>query len=56
MNKKEFIAAADDIREVLPIIARQLWAYYRELIDAGFDARQALKIVIAHGLNPGGMK
>lgn len=54
INKKEFMEAADDIREVLPVIARQLRAYYNELVAAGFSKADALHIVCAHGINPGG--
>lgn len=55
IDKKAFMEAADELREILPIVARQLRAYYNELIEAGFTPSQALRIVIAHGVYPGGL-
>lgn len=53
INIKALIQAADEMREALPIVARQLRAYFNELTEAGFTEEQALKITITHGLTPG---
>lgn len=55
IDKKIMMDAIDELREVLPIIARQMYAYHRELVEAGFTRSEALKIVIAQGLFPGGL-
>ena len=55
MDEGKLIKAIDELREVLPIIARQMKAYYDELVETGFTRKEALKIVIAQGIFPGGM-
>ena len=56
INMKELMDAADSMREALPIIARLMRSHYNELIAAGFSPKEALKITIAHGVFPGGIK
>ncbi len=41
--------------EVTRIVAEQLKHYYNALVEEGFTDEQALKIVIAHGIIPGGV-
>ena len=50
IDMKAFIKGIDDIRETLPIVTRQLRAYYNALVDAGFSKQEALEIVKAHGI------
>ncbi len=38
------------------LIAKQLMIYFQALQDKGFTQKEALQIVIGHGINPGGMK
>ncbi|MEZ2660513.1 hypothetical protein [Aneurinibacillus aneurinilyticus] len=56
----EFELAIDEIKRNMDnhikwchAVSETMFEYYKALMDKGFNAQQALQIVIAHGINPG---
>lgn len=54
MARKELLDTEGDFIENCHVAAKMLHNYYVALVDKGFTPAQALRIVIAHGLTPGG--
>jgi hypothetical protein len=53
MNEKKISLsdAIDQVKINYPPIARQLFACYRELVEAGFSEVQAFQIIITWGIS-----
>lgn len=59
-EQTEFELAIDKIKrdmgnhiKLCQVVSESMFEYYKALMDKGFNAQQALQIVIAHGINPG---
>lgn len=51
---KEMQDMAGEFIDFCHTAAKALYNYYVALVDKGFTPSEALRIVIAHGMNPGG--